>query len=199
MNYPGIKFTKFSQLYNFDQQFDKIPPTPRTPACILFTSGATGKPKGCVLTHENIISATAAYFHSAYPFSISDSTISYLPLAHIFEAVLEVIGLACLGKIYIYSGSIDRLLEEVKLSQPTAFLGVARVYERIYSGIKSKLALKPYYVRAIFHTTFYIKSFLLKFRIRHIPLLDHVFDQIRESFGGQLRCMVQGGSPCTLR
>ena len=69
----------------------------------MYTSGTTGNPKGCVITHSNFISTTASIYVYAYPFNRNDRMLSYLPLAHVYESVQHVVALKVIGRVAFYS------------------------------------------------------------------------------------------------
>ncbi|OHT07746.1 AMP-binding enzyme family protein [Tritrichomonas foetus] len=195
--HPQIHFIieKFTDFINFPDRFPHRPPQPNTPASIMYTSGTTGLPKGCILTHANFIAAGANFYTYVYPFDHDDRYVSYLPLAHVYEAVMHIVALKVIGTMVFYSGSIPRLLEEVKMFGPTVFTGVTRVYERIMDGMQAKIKQQSALKQLAFQTAFNIKSFSLKYlRIKRIPLIDKVFDSIQEALGGNLRLFICGGS-----
>ena len=186
---------KFNDSLNCNQNWPQISPQPSTPAFIMYTSGTTGNPKGCVITHANFISTAASIYVYAYPFSRNDRMLSYLPLAHVYESVQHVVALKVIGRVAFYSGKISRLNEEINLFKPTIICGVTRVFERIYNGIQKKLNAQPFYVRALFNSAFHTKSFLTHYlRIRRVPLLDNVFNSVCDALGGCVRLFVCGGS-----
>lgn len=195
-NVDNVRIHKFADIVKCTDRFSKRPPTPDTPACIMYTSGTTGHPKGCMITHSNFLSTASCFYTSVFTLGASDSMLSYLPLAHVYEAVIHIVALKIItGCIYFYSGSIPRLIEEIKLVKPTVFIGVARVFERISDGIQAKIAQKPLLVRGLFNTAFAIKSFLSeRFRIQHVPILDAAFGSIRAAVGGEVRIMISGGA-----
>ena len=191
----NIKLHKYQDAECYPSLAQMKLPRPSTPAFIMYTSGTTGDPKGCVITHANFISTAASIYCYAYPFNRDDRMLSYLPLAHVYENVQHVVSVKVIGKVAFYSGSISRLVEEIKLFKPTIICGVSRVFERIHQGIIQKINEQNLFIRSLFYSAFYTKSFLLNtFRIRNVPLLDKVFDSVCEALGGNVKLFVSGGS-----
>ena len=191
-----VRIHRFADVVKCADRFSKRPPTPETPASIMYTSGTTGHPKGCMITHSNFMSVAACFYSSVYTLGPTDSMLSYLPLAHVYEAVLHIVAMKVVsGCMYFYSGSIPRLIDEIRLVKPTVFIGVSRVFERISDGIQAKIAQKPFLVRSLFNAAFAIKSHLSgKFRIQHVPILDKVFGSVQAALGGEMRLMISGGA-----
>lgn len=190
-----IHFHKFADLLQFQQRFSYRPSRPDMPAFIMFTSGTSGVSKGCIVTHSNLISTSSAIIQFCIDFKPSDSMLSYLPLAHIFESCMHVVAIKVLGSVGFYSGDLRRLTDEFKILKPTIAIGVPRVFQRIHDGVLMQLNKKPAFVRTIFNCAFSIKSVLLRnMRIKKFPGLDLFFNPIRAAMGGRIRLLVGGGS-----
>ena len=190
-----LRLHKYSDAAVHPTQYPLRPPKPSTPAFIMYTSGTTSHPKGCLMTHANFISTAASIYSYAYPFSRDDSMLVYLPLAHVYESVQHAVAMKVIGRLGFYSGSIPRLVEELKLFRPSIICGVSRVFERVKDGIEAKVKEKSKLVQAIFYAAFHTKSFLnKKFRITRVPGLDRVFDSVTEALGGRVKLFVSGGS-----
>ena len=115
---------------------------PEAPATILYTSGTTGNPKGVVLTHHNVLYEALSTQEKAGLLD-PQSTISYLPLAHIAERVLGLYGPQIVGGHVHAIGDPAELLGALGEVHPTAFFGVPRVWEKIKTGLSAKLAADP--------------------------------------------------------
>jgi long-chain acyl-CoA synthetase len=87
-----------------------------------------------MLTQANITAAIAGTCAAIHADS-DDRHLSYLPLAHIFETIVQSLTIAVGGSIALYHGDVKGLIDDAKAAQPTIFVGVPRVYERVYSVI----------------------------------------------------------------
>ncbi len=169
-------------------------------ATIIYTSGTTGEPKGVRLTHGNLASNVNV---STRPFGFTqkDSCISFLPLSHVTARHLDY-ALMCHGTQLAYCPKFDFLPAAMKAVQPTIFVGVPRVYEKIRQAVEGKSAASP------------VKSRILKWALatgktHRQETLDGrtpgglgwalanklVYSKIREAFGGRVRTWVSGGAP----
>ncbi|MHB8571466.1 MAG: AMP-dependent synthetase/ligase [Candidatus Dormibacteria bacterium] len=105
---------------------------------IIYTSGTTGPPKGVMLTHYNLL-WTLRSFNEMLPAFESDSSVSYLPLAHIFEKFGGHMQQIYSGRALYFAPSIDRLGEVLQSVQPTFVYGVPRVWEKMYAQVAHAL------------------------------------------------------------
>lgn len=105
-------------------------------ATIIYTSGTTGKPKGVMLTHNNIISNLEASI-SRFPVDSQAKAISFLPLSHIYERMLMYMYMRTGVSIY-FQESLEDLGERIREVQPDVFTAVPRLLEKIYDKIIAK-------------------------------------------------------------
>eukprot|EP01083_Nonionella_stella_P032454 88847_1 len=108
-------------------------------AYIMYTSGTTGNPKGVVLKHESFATVVACLTRESHPTS-DDIHVSYLPLAHIFEAACMAFITAAAGKCAYYQGNIRKIGEDWKEVRPTILIGVPRVFTKTYEKFKLKVS-----------------------------------------------------------
>ena len=199
------KVLSFENLVNIERvtrsEFPEI--SPDEIATLIYTSGTTGEPKGVVLTHNSIIS-NVIDAGEKYDFSIQDTPLSVLPLSHIFERSAMY--------LYIYHGmsvhyaeSVEKVPDDLAEVRPTIFVGVPRIFEKVYAraklksaqagGLKEKIfdwaieAAKQYALRLERKESI---SLNLKFKRAIADRL--VFSKIREFFGGRLRACITGGA-----
>ncbi|XP_056658935.1 long-chain-fatty-acid--CoA ligase 1 isoform X2 [Monodelphis domestica] len=174
------------------------PPSPDDLALICFTSGTTGNPKGALITHQNVVSDCSGFVKATEKvlhLNASDSHISYLPLAHMFEQLMLCVMLCHGAKIGFFQGDIRLLMDDLKMLQPTIFPVVPRLLNRMFDKIFGQA-----------NTT--MKRWILDFAskrkeaelrsgiIRNNSLWDRIiFNKIQASLGGKVRLMVTGAAP----
>ncbi|XP_027021023.1 long-chain-fatty-acid--CoA ligase 1b [Tachysurus fulvidraco] len=175
-----------------------IPPKPDDMAIICFTSGTTGNPKGAMLTHRNIVSNISAFTmitEASCPLSPSDSHISYLPLAHMFERVVQGVMLLHGGRIGYFKGDIRCLMDDLMTLRPTVFPVVPRLLNRMYDKIfgQANTPLK----RRILEFAFRRKEAeMLSGIMRRNSFWDKIiFKKVQDSVGGKVRLMLTGAAP----
>ncbi|XP_064287384.1 long-chain-fatty-acid--CoA ligase 5 [Passer domesticus] len=177
---------------------EPVPPKPEDLSVVCFTSGTTGNPKGAMLTHQNVVSNAAAFLRcteNTIECTSSDVAISYLPLAHMFERVVQTVIFSCGAKIGFFQGDIRLLTDDMKTLKPTLFPVVPRLLNRIYDKIQSgaNTPLKNFLLKfAVFMKMAEIKQGI----IRNDSIWDKlVFKKVQETMGGRVRIMVTGAAP----
>ena len=116
------------------------PPDPSSLYTICYTSGTTGRAKGAMLKHSNIISAIGGVQQMGLGFNEADSVISYLPLAHMMERIACHTLLSVGAAIGFFQGDILKLREDLAVLKPTIFISVPRLFNRFYDLITQQLA-----------------------------------------------------------
>ena len=169
-------------------------------ATLIYTSGTTGEPKGVALTHANI-AANQNYAPADFDFTPADALISFLPLSHITARALDYI-MYTYGVQVAYCSQFDKLPEAMRQIQPTVFVGVPRVFEKIrqeverragLSKVKKRLLAWAVKVGAAHRDTVYDGR---KPSAQMWNLADKlVYSKVREAFGGRVRIFVVGGAP----
>ncbi|XP_066047023.1 long-chain-fatty-acid--CoA ligase 5 [Chamaea fasciata] len=177
---------------------EPVPPKPEDLSVVCFTSGTTGNPKGAMLTHQNVVSNAAAFLRcteNTVECTSSDVAISYLPLAHMFERVVQTVVYSCGAKVGFFQGDIKLLTDDMKTLKPTLFPVVPRLLNRVYDKIQSgaNTPLK----RFLLNFSVFMKMAELKQGIiRNDSIWDKlVFNKVQETMGGKVRIMVTGAAP----
>jgi long-chain acyl-CoA synthetase len=102
-------------------------------ATLVYTSGTTGPPKGCMLSHRNLL-ATSRLYVEQLGFDDSHSLYQFLPLAHVLARVAQIVALSVGARIIYWSGDPTRIIDELQETSPTHFPAVPRVYEKVHSA-----------------------------------------------------------------
>ena len=182
---------------------DPTPPSPDDIACIMYTSGTTGVPKGVMISQKAMVSGIAGAFTmiSQAGFSINDDDcmLSYLTLAHIFGRIIEELALAAGASIGYWRGNVKLLMDDVAALKPTLFIAVPRILERVCDGVEAKIAKGPTAARLAFKAAFNYKLFLLRQGLSHalsgFGVDQIIFKKIKQALGGRVRYIVSGGAP----
>ncbi|XP_062274286.1 long-chain-fatty-acid--CoA ligase 1 isoform X1 [Scomber scombrus] len=195
-----VEVLKLAQLMELGRQNlkDPVPPQPQDLAVVCFTSGTTGKPKGAMITHGNIASNTSSVIkilEGSFVIQQEDVSISYLPLAHMFERMIQV-SMFCHGaRVGFYQGDISLLMDDIKTLKPTFFPVVPRLLNRIYDKILGSVT-SPLR-RALLHYAVRRKQAELSSGVvRNNSLWDKlVFNRIQANLGGNLRFALTASAP----
>lgn len=182
---------------------DPVPPSPEDLCCIMYTSGSTGTPKGVPLKHKAVLASIAGVTTIIGQYiGPGDKLLSYLPLAHIFEFVVEN---ACIfwGGTMGYGNpktlsdaSVRNCKGDIREFRPTILVGVPAVWESVKKGIIGKVNAGSPVVKNMFWGAMSAKSFLMSSGLPGSGILDSVvFKKIKDATGGQLRICLNGGGP----
>lgn len=173
--------------------------TPDEVVSIIYTSGTTGLPKGVMLTHRNFISNVKAC-SELFPLNKGDRVLSFLPLCHVFERMVNYLFQYKACTIY-YAENLAAISQNMLEIQANAFVSVPRVIEKIYDKIVSKGEHLSGFKRLVF-----FQSLKLGEKYRHNGkhhfwyglrlwiARKMVFSKWQRAFGGELRFVVSGGS-----
>jgi long-chain acyl-CoA synthetase len=174
-------------------------------ATVIYTSGTTGRPKGCELTHENLLADVRNAFMGplATIHSVPDaSTLLFLPLAHVFARIIEV-GCLDAGVILGHCSDMNDLVPDLASFQPTFVLAVPRVFERVYNGAESRAVGEGrgrLFARAARIAVAYsqardtAKGPGLALRAEHALWDRLVYGRLRAALGGKAQFAISGGA-----
>eukprot|EP01006_Ploeotia_vitrea_P022208 TRINITY_DN54610_c0_g1_i1.p1 TRINITY_DN54610_c0_g1~~TRINITY_DN54610_c0_g1_i1.p1 ORF type:complete len:827 (-),score=490.77 TRINITY_DN54610_c0_g1_i1:83-2563(-) len=177
---------------------DDRAPTMGSLYTICYTSGTTGSPKGVMITHGNILAAVGAMI-KRLPETLegpNERALSYLPLAHIYERVLEATLLTRGHGVGFFQGDTTKLVEDVAELKPSLFPGVPRVWQRVYDSIKGQIDESNFIRRYLFDKAFTTKSEALARGDASPTMWDSIiFAKIAAKFGGNLKLITSGAAP----
>lgn len=176
---------------------------PNELASIVYTSGTTGRPKGVMLSHYNMMSVAHAAVASVDCYQ-QDLFLSFLPLSHTLERTAGYYLPMMAGASVAYSRSVTQLAEDLLAVKPTVMIAVPRIFERVHAKISAQLAKKPAIARWLFCTAESVgyRHFLWKQgRARWSPVLVFnpllrklVGDKVTARLGGKMRFAISGGA-----
>ena len=172
-------------------------------ASIVYTSGTTGRPKGVMLTHDNILRNVFAASEFA-DFGPHPVFLSFLPLSHMFERTAGYYLPMMLGAEVAYARSIAQLANDLQTIRPTVLISVPRIYERVYGRIQDGLAKKSPVARMLFKLAVRVGWRRFEYaqgrakwhpEILQWPLLNKlVAGNVIEKLGGRLELAISGGA-----
>uniref|UniRef100_A0A8C9AK33 Long-chain-fatty-acid--CoA ligase n=1 Tax=Prolemur simus TaxID=1328070 RepID=A0A8C9AK33_PROSS len=177
-----------------------VPPRPDDLSIVCFTSGTTGNPKGAMLTHGNVVADFSGFLKVTekviFPRQ-DDVLISFLPLAHMFERVIQSVVYCHGGRVGFFQGDIRLLSDDMQALRPTIFPVVPRLLNRMYDKIFSQAgtALRRWLLEfAARRKQAEVRSGI----IRNDSIWDELFfNKIQASLGGCVRMIVTGAAPAS--
>ena len=215
---PALQSGRGPRIYGIDdflglgQQAVLLPegPTPDDLAAIVYTSGTTGRPKGVMLTHGNIVSNVIATLEHIAPAPQPGYVfLSFLPLSHTFERTAGYYLPLGMGCTIVFNRSIMLLNEDFKIAHPDVLISVPRIYERIYARIIDRLSKQSAFVRFLFNTCVdvgwrrFCRANRLPVPASSLSWLDPfvwpflkkmVATKVAMQFGGRLKVAIAGGA-----
>ena len=179
--------------------------SPSDTAILYLTSGATGEPKMALVTHQSVV-ANIDMGPAVLPIGPKDSTVAFLPSAHIAQrVVIEFLPMRC-GMPVTFFESLLKLPQDIRKVRPTILLAPPRMWERIYSTICTELRKRPAAIRKAFYGALGLGLAAARYRREGKPvparirvplaLADRIFfRKVRGRFGGRLKVAASGAAP----
>jgi long-chain acyl-CoA synthetase len=171
-------------------------------ATIVYTSGTTGRPKGCMLTHRNLLCDVKAANKALEPvYDATGSTLLFLPLAHVFGRVIEIGSVLQRSKLG-HTADVRRLPEDLRAFRPTFILAVPRVFEKAYNTARQTAyaaGRKRVFDAAEATAIAYSRGLQAGrvpagLRLRHAVFDRLVYGKIRAGLGGRCTSAISGGA-----
>jgi long-chain acyl-CoA synthetase len=171
-----------------------------SPACIIYTSGTGGNPKGVILSHGGILNNLVGACEIMKPlFSSRPVFLTWLPLSHSYEHCVQFAQIAVGAKVF-YAEKIEKLLENISEAKPTIMTAVPRFYQNLYNKININLKKQTGFKAKLIEETLRLgkKKLLnqkMNFSERLLNLIVEslVRKKIKKQFGGNLKAFVSGG------
>ncbi len=184
---------------------DDMPVGEHTPgghevAALIYTSGTTGNPKGVILTHSNFTSNVNAVAR-IFRLEQDDRSLSFLPWAHAYGQTVELYILMSNGASTAINDDIAHLADNLAEVHPTVFVGVPRVFNKIYDAVNAQIAAKPAFVRKLFRDG--LRSAkqradgvdLGTWKKLELAIDDRlIFSKVRDRFGGRMRLVISAAA-----
>jgi len=176
---------------------------PQDVATLIYTSGTTGEPKGVMLSHENLLS-NAIDACEKYEFTSDAIPLSVLPLSHVFERTAMYLYILN-GMAVHYAESFDKVPENLREVRPTMFVGVPRIFEKVYAKARLKATKESHIKGRIFDWAIEIAKRYALDKEKGNPITTAlmiqynladklVFQKLRDFFGGRLEFCITGGA-----
>ena len=171
-----------------------------SPACIIYTSGTGGNPKGVILSHGGILNNIVGACEILKPIiNTKPVFLTWLPLSHSYEHCVQFVQIAVGAKVF-YAEKIEKLLENISEAKPTIMTAVPRFYQNLYNKININLKKQTGLKAKLIETTIRLGKKRLKNEKMTIfeKLQNQIVEllvrkKIKKQFGGNLKAFVSGG------
>ncbi len=171
------------------------------PACIIYTSGTSGNPKGVILSHGGILANCEGALEILDPLIKKKQPVflTWLPLSHSYEHAVQFIQILLGAKVF-YAENLEKLLSNMSIAKPTIMTAVPRFYQNLYNKINSNFKKQLGFKKKLIDKTLYLGKKVLKNeplkpgeRILNFLCQILVRRKIQKQFGGNLQAFVSGG------
>ena len=201
INYSSLIFEEiFKNINRLDSRENKTI-NRNSIACIIYTSGTSGNPKGVVLSHGGILSNCEGALDVLKPITGDNEIVflTWLPLSHSYEHTVQFIQILLGAKIY-YAESLDKLIPNMNIAKPTIMTAVPRFYQNLFNKINLNFKTQKGLKKILINKT--IELGIKKLNNLKLSLIENILNffcdvlvrkKIRNQFGGHLRAFVSGG------
>jgi len=201
INYSSLIFEEiFKNINRLDSRENKTI-NRNSIACIIYTSGTSGNPKGVVLSHGGILSNCEGALDVLKPITGDNKIVflTWLPLSHSYEHTVQFIQILLGAKIY-YAESLDKLIPNMNIAKPTIMTAVPRFYQNLFNKINLNFKTQKGLKKILINKT--IELGIKKLNNFKLSLIENILNffcevlvrkKIRNQFGGHLRAFVSGG------
>ncbi|MEC8074363.1 MAG: long-chain fatty acid--CoA ligase [Pseudomonadota bacterium] len=171
------------------------------PACIIYTSGTSGNPKGVILSHGGILSNCEGAIELLEPLTQKQDPVflTWLPLSHSYEHTVQFIQIIVGAKVF-YAESLEKLISNMGVAKPTIMTAVPRFYQNLFTKINMNFEKQSEFKRKLINQTLSLGKKILK--KKELKLSEKIINflceklvrkKIRNQFGGNLQAFVSGG------
>jgi len=173
----------------------------KLPACIIYTSGTSGNPKGVILSHGGILSNCEGALELLQPLIQKKKPIflTWLPLSHSYEHTVQMIQILTGAKVF-YAESLEKLISNMANAKPTIMTAVPRFYQNLFTKINMNFQKQTGFKKKLINQTLVLgKKILNKSEMTFFEKIQNFFCQIlvrkkiRNQFGGNLQAFISGG------
>ncbi len=198
------EYTNTKNLFSDQKSYNKISKieiTRKDPACIIYTSGTQGNPKGVILSHGGILSNCEGAIEILNPLIKKDQTrfLTWLPLSHSYEHTVQFVQISVSARVF-YAEGIDKLIKNMNECSPEIMTAVPRFYQTLYQKINASFNKATGFKKILLQKM--VNLGLKKIQKKPLNLIEKIQDgilekivrkKIKAQFGGSLKTFVSGG------